>query len=259
MKLKFALTAAAVCLLAVLLLAGLGVAYTWNGQATGTFQAQVGVWGPIPATVDIKPESLQKKSQGAPVIVFIELPSGSDASNIDVASLRLCLGTDPCSPSGVAPDGPPGSKPKVGDHDGDGILDLKVTFDRAAVIALVTGVTPPVTVSFTVSGIVSPSGRTFAGSDTVKLVDPESAPAPAPEPTTSIPMPAAQPTPTPDVTPTPTPTPKQAPTPEPTPMPTPEPTPTPEPSPEPTATPEPTPTPEPAPTPEPTPTPTPGP
>jgi len=43
-KLKFALPVAAVCLLAVLLLAGLGVAYTWSGQATGHFQAQAGTW-----------------------------------------------------------------------------------------------------------------------------------------------------------------------------------------------------------------------
>lgn len=44
MKPKFALPVAAVCLLAVLLLAGLGVAYTWSGQATGHFQAQAGTW-----------------------------------------------------------------------------------------------------------------------------------------------------------------------------------------------------------------------
>jgi LysM repeat protein len=36
-------------LLVACVLAGFGVAYTWIGQATGTFQAQVGVWGSIPA------------------------------------------------------------------------------------------------------------------------------------------------------------------------------------------------------------------
>jgi len=227
---------------------------------------------PVPATVDIKPESLQKKSRGAPVIAFIELPSGSDAGNIDVATVRLCLGPDPCD-DGAAPDGPPGANPKVGDHDGDGIPDLKVTFDRAAVIALVESVTPPATVSFTISGIVDPPNRAFAGGDTVKLVDPRSTPPPAPEPVvtptpepTSTPVisePRPEPTLIPDGTPTPeptaTPTPEVAPIPEPTAMPEPTATPTPEPTripePTPTATPEPTPAPEPTATPEATPAP----
>jgi hypothetical protein len=242
--------AAALALVVVLAAVSASAAkLTVNGGTLQVFTYPVDI-GPIPASVDIKPESLQKKSRGAPVIVFIELPSGSDASNIDVASLRLCLGADPCSPSGVAPDGPPGAKPKVGDHDGDGIPDLKVTFDRAAVIALVAGVTPPATVSFTVSGIVDPPGRIFAGSDTVKLVDPESAPAPWPPPAPEVtPAPTPQPTPTPEPTATPAPEPTPSPTPEATPTQTPEQTP----SPEPTATTEPAP----SPTPEATPTPTP--
>jgi hypothetical protein len=221
--------------------------------------------GSIPASVDIRPESLQKKSRGAPVIAFIELPAGSDASNIQSASVRLCLGPSPCD-DGAAPDGPPGAKPKVGDHDGDGIADLKVTFDRAAVIALVADVTPPATVSFTVSGIVDPPGHIFAGSDTVKLVDPESAPAPAAEPTPALvpapeppSTPAPQPTPSPEPTPPPTPSPEPSPAPESSPSPAPEATPTstPEPTPEPTPAPTPEPTPAPEPTPEPTPTPAP--
>jgi hypothetical protein len=231
---------------------------------------------PVPAAIDIKPESLQKKSRGAPVIAFIQLPSGSDASDIQPDSVRLCLGADPCE-DGAAPDGPAAAKPKVGDHDGDGIPDLKVTFDRAAVIALVADVTPSATVSFTVSGIVDPPGRTFAGSDTVKLVDPRSPPAPAPAPEPS-PAPEATPAPTPEPTldaepspePTPTPTPEAPPSAEPTSEPTstpepepavdPEPSPEPSPAPEPTSTPEPEPAvePEPTATPEPTPTAAPG-
>jgi hypothetical protein len=216
--------------------------------------------GPIPATVDIKPESLQKKSRGAPVTAFIQLPSGSDASNIQPDSVRLCLGADPCPASGVAPDGAGGAKPKVGDHDGDGIPDLKVTFDRAAVIALVADVTPPATLSFTISGIVDPPNLIFAGSDTVKLVDPHSPPAPEPAPApeaTPAPEPSATPEPEPTPTPAPTSAPGPAPTssPEPTPTPTPDPTPSPEPSPEPTSTPEPEPTADPEPSPEPTSTP----
>jgi len=256
----------------VLVVAGVGASrlggtyalFSDSETSSATFSVATS-FEPIAATVDIKPESLQKKSRGAPVIAFIELPSGSDASNIQPDSVRLCLGLGPgpCA-DGLAPDGPPGAKPKVGDHDGDGIPDLKVTFDRAAVIALVADVTPPATVSFTVSGIVGPPDLIFAGSDTVKLVDPRSVPAPVTEPATPAPMPAPQSAPTPDVPPAPapepTPTPEGTATPEPTPTPAPEPTPIPEPTttpePTPTPTPEPTPSPEPIPTPEVTPTPT---
>jgi hypothetical protein len=233
-----------------------------NGGTLQVFTYPVDI-GPIPASVDIKPESLQKKSRGAPVIAFIELPSGSDAGNVQPGSVRLCLGPGPCG-DGVAPDGPPGAKPKVGDHDGDGIPDLKVTFDRAAVIALVADVTPPATVSFTVSGIVDPPSVILAGSDTVKLVDPRSTPPPAREPT-PVPVPAPEPPSAPAPDPTPTPEPTATPEPTPTPAPSPEPSPAPEPSPSPTPeatptpTPEPTPSPEPTATPEPLPTSTPGP
>jgi hypothetical protein len=121
---------------------------------------------PVAATIDIKPESLQKKSQGQSVTVYIELPPGYDVHNIDVDSIRLCYET-----GWVARDGAPGAKPEVGDYDNDDIPDLKVTFNRAEVISLVRGVTTPATVTFTVLGKVGEDG--FRGSDTVKLVDPE--------------------------------------------------------------------------------------
>jgi len=124
----------------------------------------------IAAEVDIKPESLQKKSEGQAVTVFIELPQGYDVADIDVGTIRLCLGTFPCDAGWVAPDGAPGAKPKVGDHDGDGVSDLKVTFDRASVVALLGNVEPPATITLTVSGKVD--SHIFAGSDTVRLIGP---------------------------------------------------------------------------------------
>ncbi len=134
---------------------------------------------PIVATVDIKPESLQKRSHGPSVLAFIELPTGIDVEDIAVATVRMCLGTDPCGTGGV-----PATNPKVGDADADGVPDLKVQFDRASVIALVASIPAPAVATFTVSGLVG--GSTFAGRDTVRLVDPtpESASgSPTPEPT----------------------------------------------------------------------------
>lgn len=124
---------------------------------------------PLRATVDIKPETLEKKSEGNPVIAFIELPEGHDAGDIDVGSVRLCRGTEPCD-GGVSPGGVPPAR-VVGGR-------LRVGFDRAAVLALVADVTPPATVTFTVSGRLS-SGRPFSGADSVMLVSPGGPPAPA--------------------------------------------------------------------------------
>jgi hypothetical protein len=121
-----------------------------------------GVGAPVPATIDLKPESLQKRSSGAAVTATIELPSGFDVRAIAVGSVRLCAGTTVCD------GGVPASKPQWGDADRDGIADLKVQFDRSRVVALVAGVTPPATATFTVYGFVS--RRLFLGVDTVRIV-----------------------------------------------------------------------------------------
>jgi len=125
----------------------------------------------LDATVDIKPDALQKKSQGQPVMAYIELPEGHDVAEVDVSTVRLCCGTAPCGDDGVRPDGSPGAKPEVGDYDRDGIPDLKVTFDRAEVIELVADVMPPQTVTFTVSGTVA--SKVFVGSEVVRIFGPE--------------------------------------------------------------------------------------
>ncbi len=137
------------------------------GLQVFSFPAHIQI-SPIFATVEIQPERLQKKSKGGPVTAFIELPQGFDVNNIALASVRLCLGASPCGTSGV----PVHGKAKVGDANANGIPDLKVTFDRTAVIALLSGVQTPATVTFTVSGVVNPPNRIFAGSDTVNVVDP---------------------------------------------------------------------------------------
>lgn len=177
-------------------------------------------------TVDIKPETLEKRLQGEPVIAFIDLPDGYDEADIEVSTVRLCWGTDPCA-TGVAPGSTPPAR-VVGGR-------LRVGFDRAAVLALVADVPPPATVTFTVSGRLS-SGRPFQGSDTVMLVSPGGPPAPAggPAQTTSEGTPAATSPPAgSEATPQPT-EPAATPQPEPVPQSTPEVTPQTEPTPQPT-------------------------
>ena len=121
---------------------------------------------PITAVVDLKPESLELRSRGEPVTAFVELPPGADVGRIDGRSLRLCRTVETC-PAGV----PIVGRTKLGDADGDGIGDLKVTFDRAGVIGLLSGLRPPTTTVLVVTGLIG-TGAWFAGSDTIRLVDP---------------------------------------------------------------------------------------
>jgi len=155
----------------------------------------------ITAGVDLKPESLQKRSSGSWITAFIELPDGYDVGGIDVTSVLLCRG------AGVCGGGVPARQPKIGDADHDGIPDLKVQFDRAQVIALIADVTPPQPVTFAVSGQID--GRTFVGTDIVRIVDPEIAPEPILDPPAEPPGATltAGPSPTSSTEPSPTPTP----------------------------------------------------
>jgi hypothetical protein len=148
--------------------------------------------GPTSASVDIHPESLQKRSEGQPVTAYIEMSDGFDVESIDVSTAQICREGAGCVPASLAPT-------SVGDYDNDGIRDRMVKFDRAAVIDLLEDVEPPSTVTLTVSGIVDPPGRAFAGSDTVGLVGPDAEPTMAIEDST----PAATSTESPTTTATP--------------------------------------------------------
>jgi len=79
----------------------------------------------VEATVDLKPETLNRNSQGKWVTVFIGLPEGYDVNDIDIESVCLDgLFRADSSPTGID------------DHDGDGRPDLMVKFDREDLIEL---------------------------------------------------------------------------------------------------------------------------
>lgn len=104
------------------------------------------------ATIAVKPEKLNGKSEGKWISCFIELP-GLDVWTIDVPSLRL---------NGVAADTDHPSA--VGDHDMDGIEDLMVKFSRSAVIAALE---EGDAITVMVSGYAN--GSFFCGMDTVTV------------------------------------------------------------------------------------------
>ena len=106
------------------------------------------------ATIDFKPDTLNLKSKGSVVTVYIELPKGYDVKQIDISSIRL-NGSVPALPKPTA----------IGDYDRDGVLDLMVKFDRAAVQKILTvGAQVKVTIAGKVGGIA------FEGSDSIRVI-----------------------------------------------------------------------------------------
>ena len=78
---------------------------------------------PVEATIDIDPDTLNLKSNGQWITVYIELPEGFTAGDIDVDSILLS-DTIPVDVEAPA---------DVGDYDLDTVPDLMVKFDRAAI------------------------------------------------------------------------------------------------------------------------------
>ena len=108
----------------------------------------------IPATIDFDPDTLNLRSRDRSVTVYIELPPGYDVSQIDISSISL-NGTIPALTKPI----------EVGDYDSDGIPDLMVKFDGAAVKGILT---PGGQVEITITGEVAGIG--FDGSDTIRVI-----------------------------------------------------------------------------------------
>jgi len=120
----------------------------------------------IAADVDIDPDTLNLKSNGKFVTVYIELPEGYSVEDIDLETVYLAgIPAITDSTYGFVKD------PDLMDHDGDGILERMVKFDRAMVITLlIQHMSPhPKPVTMTLTGNLN-DGTPFSGSDTIKVL-----------------------------------------------------------------------------------------
>lgn len=121
----------------------------------------------IKADVDIDPDALSLKSNGKFITVYIELPEEYNVTDIVLETVHL-EGVQAITDStyGFVKD------PDLMDHDGDGILERMVKFDRAGVISLLIQHMSPLVkqeVTLEVTGNLD-DGTTFEGSDTIKVL-----------------------------------------------------------------------------------------
>ena len=131
---------------------------------------------PVPASVTIEPETLNLNSNGQWVTAYIELPvCYCDVANINASTVSL-NGTVPAVTDpqyGFVTD----PESYLVDHDGDGIQERMVKFNRSAVIEYLgtidfegeTG--NHKMVELTVTGNLI-DGTAFEGCDTVRVITP---------------------------------------------------------------------------------------
>jgi hypothetical protein len=145
---------------------------SWNEWHESTSIEPAVEWGeiylqclqPITATIDVDPNTINLKSNGEWITVYIELPNDYNVSNIDINTVFLneTFSIDVDAPI------------QVGDYDADDIPDLMVKFDRATLIDWLgtfdfsedTG--KNIEVALIITGEVA--GTFFEGSDTVKVL-----------------------------------------------------------------------------------------
>lgn len=133
---------------------------TYNGQEYYLVFGVAGTGGGevIPATIDFDPDTLDLKSKGKVVTVYIELPTGYNVGQIDISSIML---------NGLVP---ALDKPmEIGDYDNDGISDLMVKFERDKVLSILS---PGEAVTLSLTGKVFYNGSytDFEGSDVIRVI-----------------------------------------------------------------------------------------
>jgi hypothetical protein len=148
-----------------------GEVYALAGSYTGYMPGDVYLITTVPelvieALIDIDPDTLNRKSHGKWITVYITLPDGFDVGTIDTSSIAITSligGTcDPDYTQAVDPN----FTPQVGDRDEDGIADLTVKFDRQVLLANLC----LDDVSITIEGELT-TGELFSGSDSIRIID----------------------------------------------------------------------------------------
>ena len=114
--------------------------------------------------VNIDPDTLNLKSKGKWMTAYIELPAGYDVREIGTTKVNLV------TPSGETAPIDPSAPATIGDYNSNGILDLMVKFDRAAVVRYLDGTRTDFEVALKITGNLM-AGTRFEGIDTIRVVN----------------------------------------------------------------------------------------
>ena len=128
--------------------------------------------------MDINPDALNLKSKSDKnsITAFIELPVEAEVSEIDISTVELDI-------NGNMIDAQLGPT-SMGDHDGDGIAEMMVKFDRQEMISVLADAELSiwqnigkffgwkVDLKLVVNGYFY-DGRHFTGEDTIKVILPK--------------------------------------------------------------------------------------
>ena len=117
---------------------------------------------PEPCTIDIHPDTLNKKSKGKYVTCYIELPEDYDVNDIDIATVALVDVSGNQLDPALNTVGPF----EIGDYNDNGIPDLMVKFDRQLLQDVCSAGAMEITV-----WCESYIGDFFEGTDTVLVID----------------------------------------------------------------------------------------
>lgn len=118
----------------------------------------------IEASIDIRPETLNRKSRGRWITAYVELPEGYDVGEIDVSTVAVTEIDEAELADPIYAEEKPTS---IGDEDGDGIPDLMVKFDRQALTGYLE--VEAGERLLTISGALS-DGTRLQGSDTIRVI-----------------------------------------------------------------------------------------
>jgi len=114
------------------------------------------------AEVDVNPDTLNTRSRGRYMTVYIELPAGMDPNDIDPTTVTLTYGGTVLTALAFPP-------PGVEDYDLDTVDELMVKFSRRDLIAAVSGGGNQ-TVELSVAGVLQ-DGTAFDGTDSLRVLD----------------------------------------------------------------------------------------
>lgn len=146
------------------------VAFDASGYAyvTAVYVVQKLTLIPVYANINIDPDTINLSSKDKWLTCYIELPEGFDVMDIDGATVNIdgifaYIGKEGWARAGA-------NTSNIMDHDGDGILERMVKFDKPEVQDYLTGLDILGDVELMVTGELI-NGPPFVGTDIIRIID----------------------------------------------------------------------------------------